>query len=838
MITITINDKRIEVEEGSTILSAARTAEIYIPSLCSHPSLGCSEGLKPAEFIYQGERKIINHKPGETMKGCGICLVSVRGSQELVKACSTEVKEGMIITTESDHIKEARRNNLVPILARHPHACLVCPQQEGCDRLQCSQDVAKEERCCSLFGRCEFQAVTNYIGIAPKTPRWLPTALPIVKNEPLFERNYNLCLGCLRCVRACDELRDVRALGFVFDEKGEIQVGTLAPNLKDSDCRFCTACVEVCPTGALMDKNVRAGREEEDILACVSACPANINIPGYLRLIAEGKPDEANAVIREKVPFPGVLGRVCIRPCESVCRRGEVSEPVAICALKRYAADNERGTWKSLQRVAELTGRKVAVVGAGPAGLTAAFYLRKLGYAVTVFESRPQAGGMLRYSIPDFRLPQSVVEKEIADILEVGVELKTGVALGKDFTIESLKGEGYEAVFLAVGAGLSKRIKFEGSELPGVLWGVDFLYDVKEKKGLKLKEKVVIIGGGNVAIDVALTAIRCGASDVTIVCLERRDEMPADEWEIEQALDEGVKIFPGWGPQRILSEEGEITGVELIGCSSVFDKEGNFAPSFDERRETLPAEQVILAVGQTADLGFVAPESGIAIKRGMIVVNGDTFESGMKGVFAGGDVAKAPGAIIHSIAAGRKAASAIDRFLGGRGDIDEVLFDSQPPSPKIGKKKGFGYLAREKEQALSVSERRNGFNEVALGFGAEQAAVEAARCLQCDLRLMIEKVVFPPEKLRKWNRKNVELAPEKEGVYRLFGADKKTLVIKGVMNLKKALLKALDENDKASWFEYEEDPLYTKRESELIQQYLQKHGEMPGGGESDLDDLF
>jgi len=210
--------------------------------------------------------------------------------------------------------------------------------------------------------------VANYVGISPTTPKWAPTDLPILENQPLFIRDYNLCIGCTRCIRACRDLRGVEALGFVYDEKGQVQVGTLGPTLEDSGCKFCTACVEVCPTGALMDKSVRPGKKEEDIVPCKEACPAHIDVPGYLRLIAQGKRDEANAVIREKVPLPGILGRVCIHPCEDVCRRGEVNGPVSICALKRYAADGEKGLWKKNAKAGNDTGKKVAIVGAGPAG--------------------------------------------------------------------------------------------------------------------------------------------------------------------------------------------------------------------------------------------------------------------------------------------------------------------------------------------------------------------------------------------------------------------------------------------------------------------------------------
>lgn len=315
----------------------------------------------------------------------------------------------------------------------------------------------------------------------------------------------------------------------------------------------------------------------------------------------------------------------------------------------------------------------MAIIGSGPAGLTAAFYLKKMGHHVTVFEARPLPGGMMRYGIPDYRFPLSVVEKEIQDILDLGIELKEGKTLGKDFTIDDLKDEGYEAIFLAVGSQLSRKIELEGSDLTDVLWGVDFLYQIKEGEDIRLKDRVMVIGGGNVAFDVALTALRCGADNVTMACLEKRDEMPADEWEIDQAIEEGVEILTAWGPNKILSKGALVTGIELKGCSSVFDREGNFYPTYDERRKVVETEQVILAIGQASDLSFITSGSPITIQRGLIAVDQESLETGMQTIFAGRDISQAPGAIIHAITAGRKAASSIDRMLGGDGDIEETL---------------------------------------------------------------------------------------------------------------------------------------------------------------------
>mgnify|MGYP001054054672 CR=1 FL=1 len=516
-------------------------------------------------------------------------------------------------------------------------------------------------------------------------------------------------------------------------------------------CATCGRCEDACPNNVEILASIRALRQlapperAPEGSPCQLACPARIDIPGYLRLIAQGKVNEAYALVLERAPFPGILGRVCTRPCEDVCRRGEVNMPIAICALKRYAADNENGSRGEALRVKDDTGHKVAVIGAGPAGLTAAFYLRRKGHQVTIFESRAEPGGMMRFGIPAYRLPQAVLEKEISQILDLGIELKKGQKLGEDFDFNQLKSEGYETVFLAVGTQLSRKIELEGASLEDVLWGLDFLSGVREGKEISLKNRVLVVGGGNVAIDVALTALRLGAKEVTLACLESWEEMPANRWEVEQAIDEGVELMPSWGPSRIVGANGKISGIELVRCTSVFDDKGNFCPVFDgDTKGTVEVEQVILAIGQAADLSFVDSGIPLGLEQGLIVVNQDTQETSMPGVFAGGDATKAPGTIIEAIAAGRRAASSIDKFLGGDGNIEETRWEGPAAEAYTGKRdKGFADLCRVEIPKMAVSETRNSFAEVELGFDTEQATTEAKRCLQCDLESIIGRTSSP-----------------------------------------------------------------------------------------------
>lgn len=450
-IQLIIDDRTVTAQAGQTVLQAALDADIYIPTLCSHPDLPNFTTISACEYVYQGNDKLESVGAVAGLEGgCKLCLVQIAGQEGLVFSCQSEVKEGLVVKTNSPEIQAERERHLARILADHPHACLTCAQREGCTREPCSSNVAVKERCCARLGNCELQKVAEYIGIPEYTTRFTYPNRPVITEDPLYKRDFNLCIGCLRCVRACNTLRGCEVLGYVVQD-GKVAVGLRkAPLLKEADCSFCGACVEVCPTGALTDKDkITEANREKTLVPCRHTCPAGIDVPRYVRLLAEEKFGEAVAVIREKVPFPGVLGHVCYHPCETVCRRGEVNQPVAICALKGFAAEHDTRLWKEKEMVAAPSGKKVAVIGSGPAGLTAAYYLARLGHSVTVFEGLSEAGGMLRVGMAGKTLPIEVLEAEIKAITDLGVQLQTNSMIG---SLDDLFAQDFDAIFIAAGA--------------------------------------------------------------------------------------------------------------------------------------------------------------------------------------------------------------------------------------------------------------------------------------------------------------------------------------------------------------------------------------------------
>jgi len=475
---------------------------------------------------------------------------------------------------------------------------------------------------------------------------------------------------------------------------------------------------------------------------CQAVCPLHIDIRGYINLIKEGRFDEALALIKQTLPFPAIIGRICTRPCEVKCKRSEVEESVAINALKRAASDF--GKYTEDYSIAAEKKEKVAVVGGGPAGIMAAYDLRKAGYKVTVFEALPKLGGMMAVGIPEFRLPWDILIRETDVIKKLGVEIKLNTRVGRDVKLPDLKKD-YNAVFIAVGAHKGRSLGIENEKVSGVVDGTEFLYKVNMGEKVPVGDKVVIVGGGNVAIDCARTCVRLGFKDVNIVYRRSRTEMPAIAEEIAEAEYEGVKLTLLSGPNRVVAKGGKVTGFECIKM-----KLGE--PDESGRRRPVPVAGsefvidtglIIAAVGESPDLDFMTGEMASAITDGLVKADPVTLETGVKGVFAGGDAVTGAATVIQALAAGRKAAVSIDRYLKGEpldtGREGEAVFESK----LIVDTWGVAEEARSAIPALPVAQRRGNFREVELGLSKEEAIKEAKRCLSCDCRICIDLLACP-----------------------------------------------------------------------------------------------
>jgi NADH-quinone oxidoreductase subunit F len=470
---------------------------------------------------------------------------------------------------------------------------------------------------------------------------------------------------------------------------------------------------------------------------CQNACPADQNAWGYVSLIGEGRFKEAIAVIKESNPFPATCGRVCVHPCEGKCRRNQVDQAVAICALKRFAADTDMNSIDPYRpKVAPSNGKKVAVIGAGPAGLSAAYFLVQKGYGVTVFEALPKAGGMLAVGIPEYRLPKEVLDAEITAIKDLGVEIKLNTRLGKDVTTEQLFSQGYQAVLMATGAHAGQKLGIPGDDAEGVVEGVTFLRDLNLKKPIKAQGKVVVLGGGNVAIDAARSALRLGAASVTILYRRDKDDMPAYEEEIEEAEKEGIKLHTLVLPKRIVTEDGRTTGIECVRAFlGAFDKSGRRKPEAIEGSEFIvPADMIVGAVGQKVDLSYLNGDGVSTTSWGTLRVDG-SLATTRAGVFGAGDNVRGPATVIEAIADGKNAAMAIDKYLGGDG-----RFESSSRDEFLSLAPTYDVDAYQKERDrvqsphIALSARYKNFDEVVLAYPVKQAVEEARRCLHCYLR--------------------------------------------------------------------------------------------------------
>jgi NADPH-dependent glutamate synthase beta subunit-like oxidoreductase/NAD-dependent dihydropyrimidine dehydrogenase PreA subunit len=514
----------------------------------------------------------------------------------------------------------------------------------------------------------------------------------------------------------------------------------------------------------------------ESNFPCMMACPAGTNAGRYVALIAEGRFEEAYRQARDPNPMASICGRVCAHPCEKACRRGQIDKPISIRALKRFLTERygpeSRRPLETRRAAAATMPYRVAIVGSGPVGLSSAHDLAQKGYAVTIFEAASVAGGMLSLGIPEYRLPRSVVDAQIREILDTGdVTLRTNQAAGRDFTIRQLKAD-FDAVVLAVGAHRSRDLSIPGVDLDGVHKGIDFLLNANLGYRFAIGKRVAVIGGGNVAMDVArsaarevlkqhrpeeaepsteniaavatqemvdisLSALRLGAREVSIVCLERRREMPAALEEVEEAEAEGIVLHDGLGPKRILGKDGRVVGLETLKTKSVFDANGRFHPSFEENSEaTLECDTVILAIGQAPQLDFLTPEDGIEVSgRGLIVADRNTLMTTAAGVFAGGDCVFGPRLIIDSVGDGKRIAAGIDRYLRGRDlpraeVVVEVLDDHKMFAD-------FVNLSRQPVPLLPL-DRRTGVTEVETGYDEIAAMREARRCLRCWINTVFE----------------------------------------------------------------------------------------------------
>ncbi len=572
-------------------------------------------------------------------------------------------------------------------------------------------------------------------------------------------------------------------------------------------CVACGECVETCPVGALKlgqkicaktpvpekkrllpydtewgpDKWNPEYRTNRQVVAdtgtspCKAECPAHIGIQGYIKLAAQGKYTEALELIKRENPFPAVCGRICPRKCESACTRGDVDDPVAIDEIKKYIAGQDLSAQRRFVPAKRQDyGNRIAVIGAGPSGLACAYYLAIDGYDVTVFEKQKALGGMLTLGIPSFRLEKEVVNAEIDVLRELGVTFKTGVEVGKDVSLDALRAQGFEAFYIAVGAQAGRKLGVEGEDVKQVVAGVEFLRRVNLGEDVRLEGSTVVIGGGNVAVDVARTAVRTGSDKVDMYCLESRSEMPSLEEEIGEALSEGIAINNSWGPKRILAEEGKVAGVEFKKCVSVFDADGRFSPKYDENDTVaVKADHVLVSIGQAMDWGSLLENSKITLNTNRTVrADSVTLQTDEPDVFAGGDALTGPKFAIDAIALGKEAAISIHRFVhkGQSLTIGRIRRDYRALDKENLDLGGYDRVSRQGTTHVDGGESKKTFRDLRGTFTEEQVKKETERCLGCGATITDEymcvgcgacvtKCKFDAiSLLRKYDVENIELS--------------------------------------------------------------------------------
>ena len=546
--------------------------------------------------------------------------------------------------------------------------------------------------------------------------------------------------------------------------------------VEKQNCVACGKCVEACPAGAvklgqkLCDKEGceityprmplpgdqpwgehmwthnyrdvnRINCYDAGTAPCKTACPAHIGIQGYLQLAKEGRYEDALALIKKDNPLPAVCGHVCNRRCEDACTRGTIDEAVAIDEVKRFIAErdlNAETRFIPKKTIPSLKGgfeEKIAIIGAGPAGLSCAYFLALTGYKPTIFEKNAEPGGMLRYGIPSYKLEKDLLAAEIDVIRQLGVEIRCGVEVGKDVTIEDLREQGYKGFYAAIGCQRGRKPGISGENAEGAYAAVDFLREAGAKESFALEGDVVVVGGGNVAIDAARISSRCTDAKISMFCLETREKMPASDEEIEEALEEGIELNCGWGPKEVLEENGHVSGVVFKKCTRVFDAQGRFSPEYDENDTvTIPCRHVIFSVGQAIDWGHMLDNLHVELRpNGGALANKLTYQTSEPDIFVGGDVYTGPKFAIDAIAAGREGAISLHRYVHehctltiGRNRRDFIELDKENIKVET-----YDSSSRQIPPKADVKEQAKTFRDLSQSLTEEQVKKETSRCLSC-----------------------------------------------------------------------------------------------------------